>query len=74
MDVNTVGNTFISTTTQGIQRAPEAAEGGKAGPDRDADADDGGRIKSATSPATPPAPANVNLQGQKIGQAVNVKA
>ena len=70
MDVNSVNNTFISTSTQGPQRTPEAAEGGKAGPDRDGDADDGGGIKSATAPA----PANVNLQGQKIGQAVDVKA
>ncbi len=69
MDVNSVDNTFVTATTQGPKRAPYAAEGGKTGAGRDGDADDGGGIKAATSPAVP----NVNLNGQKIGQVVNVK-
>ncbi|MBE0622193.1 MAG: hypothetical protein IH605_16505 [Burkholderiales bacterium] len=69
MDVNSVNNTFVTATTQGLQRAPDAGESGKTGPHRDGDADDGGSIKAATSPAVP----NVNLNGQKIGQVVNVK-
>ena len=70
MDVNSVSMTFVSTATQGPQRAPEAAEGKAAGPDHGRDVDDGGGIKAATSPAAP----NVNLNGHKIGQAVDVKA
>ncbi|MGP1676506.1 MAG: hypothetical protein ACTS8S_01975 [Giesbergeria sp.] len=70
MDVNSVSNTFITATTLGPQRAPEAAEGRKTGPDRDGDADDVGGINATTSSAA----ANVNLNGQKIGLAIDVKA
>ena len=68
MDVGSVGNTFISTSTQASQARPEAAEVKEAGPERDGDADGGGK---AVKPPTGP---TVNANGQKIGQVINAAA
>lgn len=53
------------------QRTPEAAEVKKGGRDNDGDADDGDSGKVQPPPA--PAPA-VNMNGQTVGQIINVKA
>jgi hypothetical protein len=70
MNVSSVSNTYVSTSTQALQRTPEAAEVKKAGSDNDGDADDGGGIKAVKPPAAP----TVNMNSQKIGQVINVTA
>lgn len=70
MSVNAVGGgTYGNLQAQTVQRTPEAAEVGKAGRDNDGDADDGGaKVTSATLAPT------VNMNGQKLGQFINVSA
>ena len=69
MNVSSVGSTFASPQTQAAQQTPEAAEATKAGRDSDGDTDDGGAkaVQAAPKPT-------VNLNGQKIGQLINVSA
>jgi hypothetical protein len=70
MDLSSVSNTFISSSTQAPQRAPEAAEVKKPVPDGNGDAGNGGGTKAVQ----PPAALAVNTNGEKIGQVVNVTA
>jgi hypothetical protein len=67
MSVAPVG--VASIPPQPAQRAPEAAEV-KGAPDRDGDADDGGRANAVQQAAKP----TVNVFGQPIGQTINVTA
>jgi hypothetical protein len=67
MNVGLVGSA-VSPNTQALQRQPEAAEVQKAGRDNDGDTDDGGS-KAVQKPAP-----TVNLNGQKLGQVINVAA
>jgi hypothetical protein len=69
MNVSSVGNTYSPLQSQALQRTPEAAEVQKAGGDNDGDSDDQG----AKVVQSPPAP-TVNLNGEKIGQLVNITA
>ncbi len=69
MNVSSVGNAYSQLQTQALQRQPEAAEVQKVGGDNDGDSDDrGGQAVQA-----PPKP-SVNLNGQKIGQLINIAA
>jgi len=68
MNVSAVSRNYV--TTQALPRNSESAEVKKAGPDHDGDADDGGGAKAVKSPTAP----TVNLNGQTIGQGINVKA
>ena len=70
MSVSSVSGSNVSTSTQALQRTPEAAEVKKAGPDRDGDGDDHGASKSVKPPAT----VTVNTTGQKVGQVISVTA
>ncbi len=63
-----VGSISNSSPPQAVQSTPESAEPKKAGPDHDGDKDDQGA--KAAAPAGP----SVNLQGQVVGQQINVKA
>jgi len=67
MNVNSVGNAYSNLQTQATQRTPEATEIKKAGRDNDGDSDDGAKAVRAPAPS-------VNLNGQKLGQIVNVSA
>jgi hypothetical protein len=69
MNVSSVGNTYSHLQTQAVQRTPEAAEVQKAGGDNDGDSDD----RAARAVQTPPTP-SVNLNGQKVGQLINITA
>ncbi len=69
MNIGSVGSSQGTTSTQALQRKSEAAEAKKSGPDNDGDADDGGAKKVQSSP-TP----SVNINGQKVGQVIDVKA
>jgi len=68
MNVNSVGNAYIPIQTQAAQRSPEAGEVPGAGGDNDGDADDRG-AKAVQAPQP-----TVNLNGQKVGQLINVTA
>ena len=70
MDINSVGNTFISTATQATEPAPQATEVRKNGQDRDGDADNRGSV-NAVKPETGP---TTNTKGQTIGQVISTKA
>jgi hypothetical protein len=65
MSVGSVGGAGAAPVVQAPQRAPESSEV-KGAPDRDGDADDGGGAVKAVPPAS------VNLNGQRVGQLVNV--
>jgi hypothetical protein len=69
MTVGSVARTTSSLQSQAVQNTPEAAEVKKAGRDNDGDSDDGGvkAVKAAPAPT-------VNLDGQKVGQLINVSA
>jgi hypothetical protein len=67
MNVSSTGAAARSYPTQSTQRSQEAGEVKKAGPDHDGDADDGGAQAMAAKPST-------NLNGQALGQIVNVRA
>jgi hypothetical protein len=69
MNVAAVGSSYSSLQTQAVQRTPESAEVQKAGPDNDGDSDDGGAKAVQAAPAP-----TVNLNGQKVGQVINVSA
>lgn len=69
MTVVSVGGTNGNFTPQAVQRTPEAAEVRKAGGDHDGDADDGGTTAVKTAPAP-----SVNLNGQTVGQHIDVSA
>ena len=66
MNVGSVSNTYSNISSQSLQRAPEAAEAKKGGPDHDGDSDDQGvaAVRSAPAPT-------VNATGQKLGQVIN---
>ena len=65
MSVGSIGGTGAATVVQAPLRALESSEF-KGAPDRDGDADDwGGAVKSAP-------PASVNLNGQQVGQLIDV--
>ena len=68
MNVSSVGSPYSNLQTQAVQRTPEAAEV-KGAKDNDGDSDDGGAkaVKAAPAPT-------VNMNGQKIGQHINVTA
>ena len=68
MNISAVSNNYV--TTQALPRNSESAEVKKAGSDHDGDADDGGGAKAVKPPTSP----TVNLNGQTIGQVINVKA
>jgi hypothetical protein len=68
MNVSSVGITS-SPSVLALQKQPEAAEVQKAGRDNDGDSDDGGASKAVQAPAP-----TVNLNGQKVGQIINVSA
>lgn len=70
MSISAVGGgTYGNLQTPAVQRTPEAAEVNKAGRDNDGDSDDGGaRVTGAALAPT------VNLNGQKLGQFINVSA
>ena len=70
MNVSTVGTTQITGAPPppASQPAPEAAEPGKTGADRDGGVDD---ARGANSVPPPPAP-TVNLNGEKVGQVINL--
>jgi hypothetical protein len=67
MNVGSVSSTY-SPNAQAVQKQPEAAEVQKAGGDNDGDSDGGG-AKAIQAPAP-----TVNMNGQKIGQVINVSA
>lgn len=69
MNVGSVASTYTSLQPQAVQRTPEAAEVQKAGRDNDGDSDDGGAkaVKAAPAPT-------VNLNGEKLGQVINITA
>jgi hypothetical protein len=69
MGINSVGNASINFQTQTAMSTPEAAEVQKAGSDNDGNSDDG-----AAKAAQAAAASTVNLNGQKIGQLINVSA
>ena len=69
MNVGSVASTYSSLQPQAVRRTPEAAEVQKAGRDNDGDSDDG--VSKAVKAA--PAP-TVNLNGEKLGQVVNITA
>lgn len=69
MNIGSVSSAYGALPTQSLQRTPEAAEVVKRGRDNDGDADDGS-VKAAPSTASP----SVNLNGQKVGQIINVSA
>ena len=63
MNVGSVSNTYSNISSQSLQRAPEAAEAKKGGPDHDGDSDDQGVAVVRSAP--------VNATGQKLGQVIN---
>ncbi|MCX7162041.1 MAG: hypothetical protein WCI19_01940 [Betaproteobacteria bacterium] len=65
--IGSISSGNSSTAAQATQRAPEAAEV-KGAPEKDGNADDG-----ASKTVKAPAP-TVNMNGQKIGQLINVAA
>ena len=65
--VGSISSSYGNAATQATQRTPEAAEI-KGAPEHDGDSDDG-----ASKTVKAPAP-TVNLNGQKIGQLINVAA
>ena len=67
MSIGAVSGSHAGLAAQAMQRMPEAAEVQKSGPDNDGDGDD------AVQAAAAPAP-TVNLNGQKLGQHINVTA
>ena len=69
MNVSSVGNAYAAPQTQPVQRSAESAEVSKGGNDGDGDSDDGG-VKAAQAAPKP----TVNLNGQVIGQHINVTA
>ena len=69
MNVSSVGSSLGSLQTQATSRTPEAAEVKQAGGDNDGDSDDSG-VKAVNAAPAP----SVNLNGQKIGQILNVSA
>ena len=69
MNVSSVGSANAAPQTQAVQRTQEAAEVSKGGRDNDGDSDDGG-VKAAQAAPKP----TVNMNGQKIGQLINVSA
>jgi hypothetical protein len=71
MNIGSVSSAYGAYPTQSLQRTPEAAEVGKSGRENDGDPDDGSGSVSA-APSTP-AP-SVNMNGQKVGQIINVSA
>ena len=69
MNVGSVASTTSSFQTGAVRPTPESAEVQKAGRDNDGDSDDG----SAKAVQAAPAP-TVNLNGQKLGQIINISA
>jgi hypothetical protein len=69
MNTGSVGTAYSSVSTQAVQRTPESAEVKKSGRDNDGDSDDRGS-KAVQAAPTP----TVNLNGQKLGQVINVSA
>lgn len=69
MSVSSISNTNNNIATQAPQRTAEASETKKGGRDNDGDADDGG-----AGTVKPAPPSSVNLNGQTVGQLVNVTA
>lgn len=67
MNVGSLGSTN-NPYAQAVQRQPEAAEVKRGGRDNDGDADDGS-AKAVQSLAP-----NVGLNGQRLGQIINVSA
>jgi len=69
MSVSSIGSTVGNFSTKALQSKSEASEAQKLGQDNDGDADDGGAasVKSTSTPT-------VNLNGQSIGQNINIKA
>ena len=66
MSIGAVGGSYAGQAAQAMQRMPEAA-GVKGAADNDGDSDD--TVKAAAAPAP-----TVNLNGQAIGQQINVTA
>jgi len=69
MSVGSVSGVSGNTPPPALQSTPEAAEAKKGGRDNDGDSDDGG----VRAVKTPPSP-SVNLNGQNVGQTINVTA
>ena len=69
MSVGSVSGVSGNIPPTALQSTPETAEAKKGGRDNDGDSDDGG----ARAVKAPPSP-NVNLNGQKVGQTINVTA
>ena len=69
MSISSVGSSYVGLQTQAAARAAETAEVQKVGRDNDGDSDDGGG-KAAQAAAAP----SVNLNGQTVGQLINVSA
>ncbi len=67
MPVDSIGSSQLAAALLQSQRAPEAAESKRGGPDRDGDSDD----KAGTAPVSGPV---VNTSGQTTGLLVNAKA
>ena len=69
MTVSAVGNAYSSPQAQAVQRTPESAKLSKLGGDNDGASDEGGgRLAQAAAKPT------VNLNGQTLGQLINVIA
>lgn len=69
MSIDSVSGTYASFPPLPLQRAPEAAEVGKAEPD--GDADDGGSRAATPPQAVVP---TVNADGQQLGRVINTSA
>lgn len=66
MNVSATSGASSAYPVQAAQRSGEAAEAKRAGPDHDGDADDVAKA-AASKPS-------VNINGQKLGQVVNLTA
>lgn len=73
MSINPLQPNAMNTVQQAAQTSAESRE---VGVDRDGDADDSATQKTPipSAPATQPAPATTNLQGQTIGATLSTKA
>jgi len=69
MSVGSVCSASGNIPTKALQSTPETAEVKKGGRDNDGDSDDGG----ARAVKSPPPP-SVNMNGQNVGQTINVTA
>ena len=69
MNVSSVGSAYLNPQTQAVQQTAQTAAVSKGSGDSDGDSDGSGAQAVQTAPKP-----TVNMNGQKIGQLINVTA